>query len=65
MKAKTYLITGIDADTWKDFKTACAFYNLSMRATFIKHIQNIVNDYRLNRKIFDKPKVYKHKEKKR
>jgi len=65
MKLKTYLITDIDPATWKDFKTACAYYNLSMRATFIKHIQNIVNDYRSNRMIFDKPKVYKHKEKKK
>jgi hypothetical protein len=46
LKAKTYLITDIDPVTWKDFKTACAHYDLSMRIVFIKHIQNIVNDYR-------------------
>ena len=57
--AKTYLITGIDTATWKDFKTACAHYDISMKATLIKHIQNIVNDYRVSRREFDKPKIYK------
>ena len=55
----------IDPGLWRDFKAACAYYNISMKATLIKHIQNIVNDYRKDRTIYDIPKVYKHKEKKR
>lgn len=65
MKVKTYLITGINPDTWRDFKTACAYYNLSMRATLIKHIENIVNDFRRDRMMHDKPKVYSHRRKKK
>jgi hypothetical protein len=40
----------IDPDLWKEFKTACAHYDISMKATLIKHIQNIVNDYRKDRR---------------
>ena len=65
MKAKTYLITGIDAGTWKDFKTACAHYDLSIRATLIKHIENIVNDFRRDRMIHNKPKVEQRRWKKK
>jgi len=55
----------IDAETWKDFKTACAYYNISMKATVIKHIQNIANDYRKDRMIHDEPKVYINRRKKK
>lgn len=57
--AKSYIITGIDEVTWKEFKAACAYYDISIRATLIKHIQNIANDYRKDRMMFDKPKIYK------
>lgn len=60
MKAKTYLITDIDPGTWKDFKTACAHYDLSMRVVFIKHIQNIVNDYRTQKR-FKPPSIIEPK----
>jgi hypothetical protein len=43
---KDYLLRGMDPGLWKEFKTACSHYGIPMRATFIKHIQNIVNDYR-------------------
>ena len=63
--SKSYLIRDIDDETWKDFKTACVYYDISMRATLIKHIQNIVNDYRKARMMFDKPKIYKDEKGKR
>ena len=36
-----------DPGLWREFKAACAHYDISMKATLIKHIQNIVNDYRI------------------
>lgn len=42
---KTYLITGIEPGLMKEFKTACAHYDISMRDVFIKHMWNIVNDF--------------------
>ena len=45
---KNYTLTNIDAVLLREFKTACAHYDISMRATLIKHIQNIVNDYRVH-----------------
>ena len=56
MKAKTYLITGIDLRLRNDFKAACAHYGISMRATLIKHMQNIVDDYSLSKSRWGKPK---------
>lgn len=58
MRSKTVHLE-IDPDLWKEFKTACAHYDISMKATLIKHIQNIVNDYRVSIREFDKPKIYK------
>jgi len=51
----------VDGETWKDFKAACAWYDISMKATLIKHIQNIVNDYRKARREFDTPTIYTNK----
>ena len=42
---KKYLITGVDPKLYKDFKTACAYYGITAKATLIKHMENIVNDY--------------------
>ena len=43
--AKDYLIKGIDPGLYSQFKTACAYYNLSIKDVLIKHMQNIVDDY--------------------
>lgn len=58
---KSYLITNIDSDVWKDFKSACAYYDISMRSTLIQHIFNIVRDYKRALSEFKKPKVYTKK----
>ena len=42
----------IEPGLWKEFKAACAHYDISMAATLINHIKNIVNDYRLYKKGF-------------
>jgi len=46
---------------YKNFKAACAYYELTINEVFIKHMQNIVEDYLRARSEFDKPKIYKHK----
>jgi len=63
--SKTCFIEGINAELYKEFKVACAYFDLSIKVVLTRHMQNIVNDYRKARMIFDKPKVYKHKEKKK
>lgn len=42
---KNYSLTGIDPKLHKNFKAACAWYEISIRDTFIKHMENIVSDY--------------------
>ena len=52
---KKYQIIGIDPKLHKDFKTACAYYGITAKATLIKHMEAIVNDY-LKAIIKPKPK---------
>ena len=59
---KKYLITGVDPKLYKDFKAACAYYDLSIRHVLINHMQNIVKDYQRARSEFSKRKIYEHKE---
>jgi len=42
---KTCFIEGIDPKLYKEFKSACAYYELSIKEVLIKHMQNIVDDY--------------------
>lgn len=44
-KTKRFMITKIDPDLWRKFKTACAHYDLSIRDLFINLMENIVSDY--------------------
>jgi len=52
----------IEPDLWREFKAACAYYDLSMKVTLIKHIQNIVNDYRVQSRGLKSRKTYTNKE---
>ena len=56
---KDYLIKGVDPDLYSEFKAACAYYRMTAKATLIKHMENIVDDYHKSRQMFDKPKIYK------
>jgi hypothetical protein len=47
---KDFIIHNIDDDLHREFKAACSHYALSMRVTLIRHMQNIVNDYRKDRR---------------
>jgi len=58
---KTYLITGVPPDLYKDFKTACAYFDITSKKTLIKHMQNIVDDYIRAIKGIDKPKRHTKK----
>jgi hypothetical protein len=58
---KDLIIQNIDEDLHRQFKTACSHYGLSMRATFIKHMQNIVNDYYKYKRGFTGPDLTKTK----
>jgi len=55
---KDFNTRNIPDDLGKDFKTACAHFGLSMKAVIIKHMQNIVNDYRKERFMTQEPKPY-------
>lgn len=56
---KDYLLKGLNRDLQKEFKTACAHFEISMKATLVKHMQNIINEYRKDRLIDHRPKIYK------
>ena len=58
---KKYLITGVDPMLYKNFKAACAYYELTEKEVFIKHMRNIVEDY--NNTLLDR-KVKAHQKKK-
>jgi len=59
---KTDLILhDLDRELRKDFKTACAHYGLSMKEVLIRHMQNIVNDYRVAKVYIRKYKSYTEK----
>ncbi|MBA7494439.1 hypothetical protein ES702_05015 [subsurface metagenome] len=58
---KTCFIEGIDSKLYKDFKAACAYYELSIKEVLVKHMQNIVEDYLKDRSVYDVPKSYKKK----
>ncbi len=45
MKKQAFNLTGIDPKFWREFKAACAYYGISIRGTFLKHAQNIIDDY--------------------
>lgn len=44
-QTKRFMITKIDPDLWRKFKTACAHYDLSIRDLFINLMANIVHDF--------------------
>lgn len=44
-RMKRFMITKIDPDLWRNFKTACAHYGLSSRELFINYMTCIVDDY--------------------
>ncbi|MBA7713256.1 hypothetical protein ES703_122256 [subsurface metagenome] len=44
-RTKRFMITKIDPDLWRKFKTACAHYDLSSRDLFINLMENIVYDH--------------------
>jgi len=56
-----FMIRDIDQALWKEFKAACAHFDISIKGTFLKHIQNIVNDYRIYKMNFGEPKIHTKK----
>ena len=55
------ILHDLDRELRKDFKTACAHYGLSMKAVLVKHMENIINDYRVAKIDSRKPKSYSNK----
>ena len=62
---KKYLITGVEPMLYKNFKAACAYYELTVKEVFIKHMQSIVDDYfkALRKAIKPKTRTYKRRKK--
>jgi len=58
---KDFNIRNIPEDLGKDFKTACAYYTISMKAVLIRHMQSIVNHYRVAQVDIRKYKSYTEK----
>lgn len=53
---KSFTIRGIDPKLYKEFKAACAHYDLIINDVFNKHIYNIVSDYK-RQKQFKPPSI--------
>jgi len=60
-----YMLQGIDYKLWIEFKAACAHFDLSIRATFLEHIKNIVNDYRVYKMNYGEPQTKRNRNGKR
>jgi len=43
---RAFVLPDIDPGLWREFKAACAHHGISINATLLKHIENVVNDYR-------------------
>ena len=44
--SQNYTISGIDQKLWNEFMSACRHYDHTARASFLKHIQTVVNTFR-------------------
>ncbi len=55
------ILHDIDRELRKDFKTACAHHGLSMKGVLIRHMQSIVNHYRVAQVDIRKDKSYTEK----
>lgn len=43
---RAFVLPDIDPNLWREFKAACAHYDISIKASLLKHIENVVNGYR-------------------
>lgn len=59
--SKDLILQNLNPDIHREFKTACSHYGLSMKEVIIRHMQNIINDYRKDKKGLDKPEMSKSK----
>jgi len=46
--SKDIQIKYVDPELHREFKAACSHFGLSMKRVLVKHMQNIVNDYRIS-----------------
>jgi len=44
--SKDLILQNLNNDIHREFKTACSHYGLSMKEVLVRHMQNIINDYR-------------------
>jgi hypothetical protein len=56
-KLKAFNLSRIEPELWREFKTACAYYDISIRGTLINYIQNVVDDYLKDRSMSSEPKI--------
>jgi len=44
--SKDIQLKDVDPELHREFKTACSHFGISMKDVIVKHMQNIINDYR-------------------
>jgi len=44
--SKDIQLKNVDPELHREFKTACSHFGISMKDVIVKHMQNIINDYR-------------------
>jgi len=45
-----YILKNVDDHLWREFKAACAFYDMDMKGELVRHMRNVVSSYNKHRK---------------
>jgi len=54
---RAFMVRDIDPELWKKFKASCAFYGVPIGETFLRHIQNVVDAYMEDMRMFESDKT--------
>ncbi|MBA7495717.1 hypothetical protein ES702_06306 [subsurface metagenome] len=52
-----YILKNVDDNLWRQFKAACAFYEMDMKGELVRHMRNVVSSYNKHRQDEDKAKA--------
>jgi len=55
--SQNYTITGVEQKLWNEFMSACRHFDFTARASFLKHIQVVVNDFRKYKMNYGEPET--------
>jgi len=59
--SQNYTITGVEQKLWNEFMSACRHYEVTARATFLKEIHRVVNNFRHYKMNYGSPIIHTNK----